>query len=386
MGVPDDANPLNRRLPAEVVTRRRKVEKEEREETPLAVDRSQVLAMKPEQRCKWLIKALQRGQIGRASLNEIYDIIAHTRFPSDASDKVGYRMYSTVRTNLGIFSSKQQRFLSTECRLAQMFGRNGDQVAAEPAASSGNQESFVGQQEHDGERDQHAQTADPEPAPAPPSEQAEISALWEQLTVLSAAQREEAVRSLDDATKERLEDWLEARIHRTRCSVPLSSNGPSSLVDSNVAESAATNANTHRGGGTASAASSNRSHSPTPAVSCSPGRGVASASKHSGSEGGGGVVEAEREKRKDTSSATEGKVKKKDMRGRHRRSRGEGSGRRRAKDRRGRAISSSESTMRRTSSDSSDSAGRSRSRRRRRRPSRSRGRGRSRRTGYGANR
>jgi len=331
MGVPDDANPLNRRLPAEVVSRRRKVEKEDKEETNLAIDRGQVLGMKPEQRCKWLMKALQRAQVGRASLNDIYDVVAHTKFPSDATDKVGYRMYCCIRANLGIFSSKQQRFLGSECRLAQLFGRHGDGVAAESAASSGNIsedmlarcQSFA--QEKQREREQsgtgevvgHDPVPEPAPAPAPEpvpaptsTQQEDIAALWDRLTNLSAAQREEAVSSLDPETKERLENWLEARILRARSSVATSTHGSGSATQGSSADSTTANVVSHSAGGTASTASSSGSRSPTPAASCSANRGNGPASRHSGSEARGGAAEAEKDKSKDKSSGREVRGKK----------------------------------------------------------------------------
>lgn len=204
MGVPDDANPLNRRLPAEVVSRRRKVEKVEKEETPLATDRGQVLAMKAEHRLKWLSKALQKCHEGRIPVNTVFDIVTHAKFTSDANDKLGAKMYRAVRANLSLFSSKQQRYLQDdECKLVEMFKRTlrGGGDAADPAAggvaagSSGDADA---------------------PAEAPPKDFAGIAALWARMTQLSPLERAEAVEQLDAGTKELLEDFLEARIKRAQ--------------------------------------------------------------------------------------------------------------------------------------------------------------------------
>mmetsp|Transcript_131758 Transcript_131758/g.409583 ORF Transcript_131758/g.409583 Transcript_131758/m.409583 type:complete len:305 (+) Transcript_131758:173-1087(+) len=207
MGVPDDANPLNRRLPAEVVSRRRKVEKVEKKEPPLETDRAQVLAMKPEHRLKWLSKALQKCQEGKVPPNTVFDIATHARFTADATDKIGAKMFRIVRANLQLFSSKQQRYLESECQLVQMFKRTlrsgGDGADAPATAAAGS-------------------SADAE---EPAAETAGIAALWARMTQLSPMERVEAVEQLDAGTKELLEDFLEARIRRAQGGA--GSGGPS---------------------------------------------------------------------------------------------------------------------------------------------------------------
>ena len=47
----------------------------------------QVLAMKADNRAKWLAKALQQAQDGRLSPKSLYDIIAHQKFGNDLSEK-----------------------------------------------------------------------------------------------------------------------------------------------------------------------------------------------------------------------------------------------------------------------------------------------------------
>ncbi|CAL1171646.1 unnamed protein product [Cladocopium goreaui] len=128
---PEDANPMNRRLPAEVVSRRKgenrahpgKAVKEEVAPSHLSTDLKQVLAMKPEARSKWLAKAVQQAhpQDGRLSPKSIYDIIAHAKFANDLNEKMGQRMYRVLHANLSLFSTKQQKFLEKECALAKQF-------------------------------------------------------------------------------------------------------------------------------------------------------------------------------------------------------------------------------------------------------------------------
>jgi len=218
MGVPDDANPLNRRLPAEVVSRRRKVEKVEKEEAPLPTDRGQVLALKPEQRFKWLSKALQKCQEGRLPNTTIFDIVTHAKFASETPGKIGQKMYRAVRANLELFSAKQQRFLEDgECRLVQLFRRPTRSSEAAPAASSG----VLAEQSHAGVEDAAVGDGGAEAGEAAPEgtgilDSNAIAMLWGRLLQLTAEEREEAVEKLDARTKECLEDFLEARIQRAQ--------------------------------------------------------------------------------------------------------------------------------------------------------------------------
>eukprot|EP00928_Gymnodinium_smaydae_P062783 TRINITY_DN46567_c0_g1_i1.p1 TRINITY_DN46567_c0_g1~~TRINITY_DN46567_c0_g1_i1.p1 ORF type:complete len:380 (-),score=106.94 TRINITY_DN46567_c0_g1_i1:79-1218(-) len=127
---PEDANPMNRRLPAEVVSRRqRPVEKRqapqhvqaEKDDQHVTLDLRQILEMNPDKRARWLSKALQQAQDGRVSPTDIYDVIAHARFASELSEKAGKRCYRVLHANLSLFSPKQQRFMEKECELAQLF-------------------------------------------------------------------------------------------------------------------------------------------------------------------------------------------------------------------------------------------------------------------------
>lgn len=243
MGVPDDANPLNRRLPAEVVSRRRKPEKKEpEEEAPLIVDRSQVLAMKPEQRLKWLSKAFQRVQEGKVQMTTIYDIVAHTKFALGASDKFGHKMYRVVHSNLGLFSQKQQRFLESECKLAKDFKEYKSRAGQTEAAEEGEDAEDAAESSAllaDAGADSGAgaaasagnglangsASAGSEPWGVLSPE--EIPALWDRITKLTVAQCEEAIQELDPITKSRLEDFLEARMKARRTSTPVRSTDES---------------------------------------------------------------------------------------------------------------------------------------------------------------
>jgi len=124
---PEDANPLNRRLPAEVVSRRRRVEPpaaaEADESAIVTLDRKTVFALKPPQREKWLRKALKQVAESLIRSSDIYDVIASTRFTEDVPYKLGQKMARAVQQQLTLFSGKQQRILSAEATLAVKFGK-----------------------------------------------------------------------------------------------------------------------------------------------------------------------------------------------------------------------------------------------------------------------
>jgi len=216
MGVPDDANPLNRRLPAEVISRRHKPEKkkQQEEEAPLETDRGQVLALKPEHRVKWLGKALLKGQEGKVSMTLLYDIIAHTKFSMGASENVGRKMNKIVRANLSHFSQKQQRYLEGESKLAKDFRYKGvvaEDIEFRPEATAATSSANAPEE---ADADAGGLSAD------------EIPALWDRLTTLAAAQCEEAVATLDPVTKSRLEDFLEARMLAKTSAAAASASAP----------------------------------------------------------------------------------------------------------------------------------------------------------------
>lgn len=112
----EDANPLNRRLPAEVVTRRRQQVKkvEEKPVDEVKVDLKTALSLKPEARLKWLGKACKMAEDGRTSTTELYSIVSSRKFAAGIHPKIGRRMMDIVRENLGIFSDKQQRHLKSD--------------------------------------------------------------------------------------------------------------------------------------------------------------------------------------------------------------------------------------------------------------------------------
>lgn len=119
---PEDANPLNRRIPAEVVSRRRRTPAAGEGEDDVSLDRKSVFALKPPQRAKWLAKALKGVADSVLRASDVYDLVANSRFVEDVPYKLGKNMARTVQQQLTLFSAKQQRFLVTEAALGQKFG------------------------------------------------------------------------------------------------------------------------------------------------------------------------------------------------------------------------------------------------------------------------
>lgn len=115
---PSDANPLHRRIPAEVVSRRPRVAKKaavEKEKVvdEVSMDLKAAVALKPEARPKWLIKACKMVADGKASSTDLYDIIASRRFMSGLPDRISRRLIAIIKDSLDLFSDKQQRYLSS---------------------------------------------------------------------------------------------------------------------------------------------------------------------------------------------------------------------------------------------------------------------------------
>jgi len=106
----EDANPLNRRLPAEVVTRQRRVDKkpvQEKLTEEVQVDLRTALSLRPDARQKWLSRAFKMAEEGKASKTDLFDILASRKFTTDIHPKVGRKLFATVLENANIFSDKQ---------------------------------------------------------------------------------------------------------------------------------------------------------------------------------------------------------------------------------------------------------------------------------------
>jgi len=201
MGIPDDANPLNRCLPAEVVTRKKPTKKEEKEEPALNVDAKQVHSMKPELRLKWLGKALQRCQEGKVEKTLIFDILTNAKFCHDCSSRLGAKMYRLVLAHADFFSPKQRKHLQVgDCPLRRLFKKAESDETLEGKTEAGEKST-------------------------------DLAKLWDYLCSLSSEQREVEVNNLDDDTKAKLEDFLEARIAASQGSVPKTSSKTADEVE-----------------------------------------------------------------------------------------------------------------------------------------------------------
>lgn len=127
----EDANPLNRRLPAEIVSRRRPNARgqktEERLQEEVEMDMKAVLALKAEARPKWLAKACKMAEDGRTSVGELYNIVSSRKFAAGLPTRIGRKLASLLRDNLELFSDKQQRYLkSKECLLIAGYSADGE--------------------------------------------------------------------------------------------------------------------------------------------------------------------------------------------------------------------------------------------------------------------
>lgn len=136
-----DANPMHRRLPAEVVSRRRNEQKpktETKEKTDeVTVDLKTAITLKPEARTKWLSKACAMVESGKAKPTDLYDIITNRKFSGGLPDRVGRKLASILKESFSIFSDKQQRYLnSTESPVPMHLARSDDEDEDEPPTST----------------------------------------------------------------------------------------------------------------------------------------------------------------------------------------------------------------------------------------------------------
>lgn len=102
------------------------------EDYAFVVDLRTVLAMRPEQRVKWLGKVCRKVADGEASVKHVYDVLSNRKLTTDMTEKVGRRMLRVLRENLYLFSEKQQRFLGEESTLAKFAVEERSEEEPEP--------------------------------------------------------------------------------------------------------------------------------------------------------------------------------------------------------------------------------------------------------------
>lgn len=128
----EDVNPLHKRLPAEVVTRKRRPEPKVVEEKPVEeveVDLKVAAALKPDARLKWLNKACKMAAEGLASTTDLYNIITSRKFLGGLPSRIARRLRDVVNENVDLFSEKQQRYLKSEdWSLNARFAEKADDV------------------------------------------------------------------------------------------------------------------------------------------------------------------------------------------------------------------------------------------------------------------
>lgn len=114
----EDANPMNRRLPAEVVTRRRPPTKapkvEEKKDEDVVVELKAAVAIKAEARPKWLTKAFKQAEESKSVVSELYTIVSSQKYAKGLPEKIGRKLLAIIHDNLSAFSEKQQRFLKSK--------------------------------------------------------------------------------------------------------------------------------------------------------------------------------------------------------------------------------------------------------------------------------
>merc|ERR1712187_360952 len=78
-----------------------------------------IFTLKPDQRLKWLGKALQQTKEGHLRPGEIYDVVSSARMAESLPPKVGIKMAKMLKEQLGLFSVKQQKFLMDQAEVTR---------------------------------------------------------------------------------------------------------------------------------------------------------------------------------------------------------------------------------------------------------------------------
>lgn len=85
-----------------------------KDEAEAEVDQKEILAKKPDQKVKWMAKAMQLAVKGTLKVTVLYDILAHPKFATGFGRGIGRQARSLVDTHLHLFSAKQQKFLQSD--------------------------------------------------------------------------------------------------------------------------------------------------------------------------------------------------------------------------------------------------------------------------------
>eukprot|EP00927_Polykrikos_kofoidii_P076600 TRINITY_DN73663_c0_g1_i1.p1 TRINITY_DN73663_c0_g1~~TRINITY_DN73663_c0_g1_i1.p1 ORF type:complete len:429 (-),score=76.63 TRINITY_DN73663_c0_g1_i1:324-1421(-) len=120
---PRACNPMTNRIPGEVMYRRRRPDAAAsvEQEGAVIVDKKAVFTLKPEQRLKWLLKALKQAGDGIIHAGELYEVVSSTRFAEELPLKVGRKMALALKSQLAVFTGKQQKFIAERAEICVRY-------------------------------------------------------------------------------------------------------------------------------------------------------------------------------------------------------------------------------------------------------------------------
>lgn len=120
----------------------------EKEPEEVIVDLKAAVALKPEQRLKWLTKACNMVTDGLASSTDLFDIIVSRKFVAGMPQRVVRKISALIEDNTDSFSDKQKKYLaSVECPIVARltvrepaepveYGNEDDRMPSGPAADA----------------------------------------------------------------------------------------------------------------------------------------------------------------------------------------------------------------------------------------------------------
>lgn len=221
----EDANPLHKRLPAEVVTRKRRPEAkpvEDKATDEVKVELKAAVSLKPDARPKWLSKACKMAEENRASTTELYNIITSRKFLTGLPSRVGRRLRDIVQDNLSLFSDKQQRHLKCDdwALNAKFEKKNGEDLDADQLKKGdndeyGRDESMRAEYQGDKGQQQRSERSEYEEAVEEKWTAAPAARGQEERVIREAALAEERARRKAQE-REKQERWMEAQVEASR--------------------------------------------------------------------------------------------------------------------------------------------------------------------------
>merc|ERR1719326_1590873 len=125
-------------------------------------DPKRINGLRQEAKVEWLDNALKAIPEGRATVQDIFEVVTNPKFASGVEKRIGHALLSNLTESYFFFSEKQRRDIE-KCKLAEKFGVASDSDGEEAGQSSRRghgrerQEDSPGHSESEAEREKDRQ-------------------------------------------------------------------------------------------------------------------------------------------------------------------------------------------------------------------------------------